>query len=67
MVIDAEEERIDYRDHLRSVEQELEAAKGRELALQEQLLKEVTESQERYQAQLKRCSELEVLKGGHPP
>ncbi|ONK59456.1 uncharacterized protein A4U43_C08F6610 [Asparagus officinalis] len=56
----SEEERINYRDHLRSVEQELEAAKGRELALQEQLLKEVTESQERYRAQLKRCSELEV-------
>ncbi|KAL5993227.1 hypothetical protein ACLOJK_014150, partial [Asimina triloba] len=40
--------------------QELAATKGREQALQEQLLKEVNGSQERYQMVLKRVSELEV-------
>ncbi|KAK8964915.1 hypothetical protein KSP40_PGU010019 [Platanthera guangdongensis] len=46
--------------HLCSVEQELQASKGRESALQEQLLKETSEHQERFYEQLKRCSELEV-------
>ncbi|KAK8916194.1 hypothetical protein KSP39_PZI023259 [Platanthera zijinensis] len=46
--------------HLCSVEQELQASKGREHALQEQLLKETSEHQERFYEQLKRCSELEV-------
>lgn len=46
--------------HLCSVEQELQASKGRERALQEQLLKETSEYQERFHKQLKRCSELEV-------
>lgn len=59
-LLKSEEERINYRDQLRSVERELEASKGRENALQERLLKEVGESQERYQSQLKRCYELEA-------
>ncbi|KAG0503208.1 hypothetical protein HPP92_003280 [Vanilla planifolia] len=56
----SEEERKRLQDRLCSVEQELQASKGREHALQEQLLKEINEYQERYHAQLKRCSELEV-------
>ncbi|KAJ6798424.1 mitotic spindle checkpoint protein MAD1 [Iris pallida] len=56
----SEDERKNCREHLHHVEQELEASKGREHSLQERLLKEVTDSQERYHAQLKRCSELEV-------
>ncbi|KAK1288432.1 hypothetical protein QJS10_CPB19g00095 [Acorus calamus] len=56
----SESERQRYHDRLRYVEQELAAAKGREKALQEQLLKEVGESQERHQKQAKHCSELEV-------
>ncbi|XP_078441260.1 mitotic checkpoint family protein isoform X2 [Wolffia australiana] len=55
-----EQERNQYKDQLRFNEQELAAAKGRENALQEQLLKEVTDSQERYRVQVQRCSELEV-------
>ncbi|KAK1266334.1 hypothetical protein QJS04_geneDACA009091 [Acorus gramineus] len=56
----SESERKRYHDRLRYVEQELAAAKGREKALQDQLLKEVGESQERHQKQAKHCSELEV-------
>ncbi|KAI0510672.1 hypothetical protein KFK09_011281 [Dendrobium nobile] len=56
----SEEERQKYRDHFYSVEQELQASKGREHALKEQLLKEITDYQERYHTQLKRCSALEV-------
>ncbi|KAH0461772.1 hypothetical protein IEQ34_009347 [Dendrobium chrysotoxum] len=57
----SEEERQKYRDHFYSAEQELQASKGREHALKEQLLKEITDYQVRYHTQLKRCSELEVL------
>ncbi|XP_077231799.1 mitotic checkpoint family protein isoform X2 [Tasmannia lanceolata] len=53
-------EKRKFKDQFCSVEQEFAAAKGREHALQEQLLKEVNDSQERYQTLVKRCSELEV-------
>nr|DAD38862.1 TPA_asm: hypothetical protein HUJ06_013184 [Nelumbo nucifera] len=47
-------------DDLRKSEQELAAAKGREQSLQEQLLKEVNDSQERLHKQIRSYSELEV-------
>ncbi|KAF7801546.1 mitotic spindle checkpoint protein MAD1 [Senna tora] len=47
-------------DQFLYAEQELSAAKGREQALQEQLLKEVSESQERLRNQLQLNSELQV-------
>lgn len=47
-------------DQFLYAEQELAAAKGREQALQEQLLKEVTESQERLRKQIQLNSELQV-------
>ncbi|KAJ0972160.1 hypothetical protein J5N97_020119 [Dioscorea zingiberensis] len=56
----SEEQQQKCQAHLLFVEQELEASKGREMALQERILKEVNDSQERYITQLKRCSELEV-------
>ncbi|XP_072965955.1 mitotic spindle checkpoint protein MAD1 [Typha angustifolia] len=56
----SENERKKYQNHLTLLEQELAATKGREHALQERLLKEVTDSQERYRGQVKRISELEV-------
>ncbi|XXG86999.1 hypothetical protein AAC387_Pa11g1794 [Persea americana] len=55
-----EAEKRKFKDQLCFVEQELAASKGRENALQEQLLKEVNDSQDRYQTLLKRCSEFEV-------
>ena len=48
-------------DKLLRTEQELSAAKGRERALQEQLMKEVNDSQERFKKQLQSCNELEVF------
>ncbi|XP_074583198.1 mitotic spindle checkpoint protein MAD1 isoform X2 [Curcuma longa] len=56
----SEDERTKFRDSVLSLEQKLEATKGREQALQERLLKEVDEFMERYKEQVKRCSELEV-------
>lgn len=56
----SEDERKKCQEHFRYLEQELEASKGREQALQKRLLKEVSDSQEQYQLQIKRCSELEV-------
>ncbi|KAH7685202.1 Spindle assembly checkpoint component Mad1 protein [Dioscorea alata] len=56
----SEEQQQKCQAHLLFVEQELEASKGREQALQERILKEVNDSQERYITQLKHCSELEV-------
>ncbi|KAG5525717.1 hypothetical protein RHGRI_032123 [Rhododendron griersonianum] len=56
----AETERKKFRDQFFFAEQELAATKGREQALQEQLLKEVNDSQGRLKNQLKACSELEV-------
>lgn len=55
-----EEERKKYQDRLNFIEQELAASKGREHALQERLLKEVDDNQERYRNQLQHCNELEV-------
>ncbi|KAI3984576.1 hypothetical protein MKX01_040453 [Papaver californicum] len=55
-----EAERKKFKDQFCYVEQELAAAKGREKALQEQLMKEVTDSQERIQKQIQSFSELEV-------
>ncbi|XP_071716327.1 mitotic spindle checkpoint protein MAD1 [Rutidosis leptorrhynchoides] len=56
----SEAERMKFRDQLLYAEQELAAAKGREQALQDQLLKEVKESQERLRKQIHIHSELEV-------
>ncbi|KAI3964996.1 hypothetical protein MKW92_026276 [Papaver armeniacum] len=55
-----EAERKKFKDQFFYVEQELAAAKGREKALQEQLMKEVTDSQERIKKQIQSFSELEV-------
>lgn len=48
-------------DQFLYTEQELAAAKGREKALQDQLLKEVTDSQERLRKHIQLNSELQVL------
>ncbi|KAJ4952126.1 hypothetical protein NE237_028958 [Protea cynaroides] len=56
----ADAERKKYRDKFCYTEQELAAAKGREQALQEQLLMEVKDSHERLEKQIKSYSELEV-------
>lgn len=53
-------ERKKFRDQFLYAEQELAAAKGREGVLQDQLLKEVTDSQERLRKQIQLCCELEV-------
>ncbi|KAI4296145.1 hypothetical protein L6164_036127 [Bauhinia variegata] len=55
-----ESERKKFLDQYLYAEQELAAAKGREQALQDQLLKEVTQSQERLRKQIQLNSELEV-------
>ena len=55
-----EAERQKLRDQFLRAEQELAAAKGREQALQDQLLKEVNDSQERIKKQIRAYSELEV-------
>ncbi|XP_060167551.1 mitotic spindle checkpoint protein MAD1 isoform X2 [Lycium barbarum] len=55
----ADAERKKFRDQFLNAEQELAAAKGREEALQDQLMKEVNVSQERLRKQLQLCSELE--------
>ncbi|KAJ3707750.1 hypothetical protein LUZ61_011455 [Rhynchospora tenuis] len=54
-----EEEREKYRDEASFLQQELAASKARENSLQERLLKEVDNSEERYRDQLRRISELE--------
>ncbi|XP_031382416.1 mitotic spindle checkpoint protein MAD1 isoform X2 [Punica granatum] len=55
-----EAERKQFREQFLYAEQELAAAKGREQALQEQLLKEVNDSKERFKKQIQSYSELEV-------
>ncbi|XP_019230207.1 PREDICTED: mitotic spindle checkpoint protein MAD1 isoform X1 [Nicotiana attenuata] len=55
----ADAERKKFRDQFLNSEQELAAARGREEALQDQLLKEVNASQERLRKQLQLYSELE--------
>ncbi|CAM8997433.1 unnamed protein product [Rhodiola kirilowii] len=49
-----------FRDRTLQLEQELSAARGREKALEEQLLKEVNESQERYKKHIESHQELEA-------
>ncbi|KAF8716480.1 hypothetical protein HU200_026303 [Digitaria exilis] len=56
----SEDERMQFLDKLNYVEQELAATKGRESALQERLLKELADYQERYRDQVKKINELEV-------
>ena len=56
----AEAERMKFGDQILYAEQQLAAAKGREEALQDQLLKEVNESHERLKKQIHIHSELEV-------
>ncbi|KAK1311238.1 hypothetical protein QJS10_CPA08g01223 [Acorus calamus] len=58
----AEKKVCEYQSKTEALSSDLSksAAKGREKALQDQLLKEVGESQERHQKQAKHCSELEV-------
>lgn len=56
----SDEERKQFRDKLLYSEQELAAAKGREKMLQEQLLMEMNNSQERYTKELQSCHDLEV-------
>ncbi|KAL6840159.1 hypothetical protein ACP4OV_029969 [Aristida adscensionis] len=56
----SEDERIQSKDKLNYVEQELAATKGRESALQERLLKELGEYQERYRDQVKKINELQA-------
>ncbi|KAL6616479.1 hypothetical protein ACP70R_038749 [Stipagrostis hirtigluma subsp. patula] len=56
----SEDERMQSQDKLNYVEQELAATKGRESALQERLLKELGEYQERYRDQVKKINELEA-------
>uniref|UniRef100_A0A453G2E1 DUF4094 domain-containing protein n=2 Tax=Aegilops tauschii subsp. strangulata TaxID=200361 RepID=A0A453G2E1_AEGTS len=55
----SEDERTTYHDKLNYVEQELAATKGRETALQERLLKELGEYQERYRQQIKLNKEID--------
>ncbi|XP_078181807.1 mitotic checkpoint family protein isoform X2 [Carex rostrata] len=55
-----EEEREKYRDETHFLQQEMAASKARENSLEERLLKEVGDSQERYREQLMRISELEL-------
>ena len=57
---DVEGERKKFRDKLLQTEQQLAAAKGREHALQQQLLKEVNVNQERFKKQLESQANLEV-------
>ena len=52
---------MQFLDKLNYVEQELAATKGRESALQERLLKELGEYQERYRGQVMKINELEVI------
>ncbi|KAL0013020.1 hypothetical protein SO802_000089 [Lithocarpus litseifolius] len=56
-----EAERKKFLDQFLYAEQELAAAKGREQALQEQLLKEVNDYQERFRRQIQSQSDLECL------
>lgn len=56
---EADAERKHFRDKFLYSEQELAAAKAREKMLQEQLLMEINNSQERYTKELQSCHELE--------
>ncbi|XP_050210697.1 mitotic spindle checkpoint protein MAD1 [Mercurialis annua] len=56
----ADAERKKFRDQFLFAEQELAAAKGREKALQGQLLKDINDSQERFKKQIESYRKLEV-------
>ena len=56
----SESEAKKYQDQFLYAEQELAAAKGREHALQEKILKEIKESHEQLKKQILLCNELEV-------
>ncbi|CAI0437655.1 unnamed protein product [Linum tenue] len=56
----ADEERKTFREKLSYVEQELAAAKGREQALHDQLLKEVNDSHERLKKELELSAKLQA-------
>lgn len=58
-LLKAETEGKKFRDQLLYAEQELAASRGREQALQEQLLKEINDSKERLKKQMHMCSEAE--------
>lgn len=58
-LVKAEAEGKTYRDQFLYAEQELAAARGREQSLQEKLLKEIKESEERLKNQMKLCNDLE--------
>jgi len=49
-----------YRDQFLYAEQELAAARGREQALQEKVLKQINDSQEGLKRQIQQCHELEA-------
>nr|CAB3479005.1 unnamed protein product [Digitaria exilis] len=55
----SEDERMQFLDKLNYVEQELAATKGRESALQERLLKELADYQERYRDQVQLNKEID--------
>ncbi|CAO2829863.1 unnamed protein product [Amaranthus hypochondriacus] len=59
-LLKAESEAKKYEDQFLYAEQELAAAKGREHALQEKILKEIKESHEQLKKQIMLCNELEV-------
>lgn len=61
LILTTDEERKQFRDKFLYSEQELAAAKGREKVLQEQLLMEMNNSQERYTKALQSCHDLEVV------
>ncbi|XP_074302735.1 mitotic spindle checkpoint protein MAD1-like [Silene latifolia] len=59
-LLKAETEGKKYRDQFLYAEQELAAARGREQALQDRVLKEINDSQVQLEKQIQLCSELEV-------
>lgn len=59
LIIESEKEK--FRQRILALEQELAASKGRENSLQERLLKEVSDSHNKYQQQATHSSELEVF------
>uniref|UniRef100_A0A7C9D2Y6 Mitotic spindle checkpoint protein MAD1 n=1 Tax=Opuntia streptacantha TaxID=393608 RepID=A0A7C9D2Y6_OPUST len=59
-LLKAEVEGKKYRDQFLYAEQELAAARGREQALQEKVLKQINDSQEGLKRQIQQCHELEM-------
>ncbi|KMZ64782.1 hypothetical protein ZOSMA_34G00600 [Zostera marina] len=58
--LDTKSEKEKFRQRILALEQELAASKGRENSLQERLLKEVSDSHNKYQQQATHSSELEI-------